>query len=246
MRKTSAARLIVATVSILLVNLVAPAQSRQELLAQIENKRAELQTLQEKFLAPSDDDRSALSEFLKQSDTGLIRLLPRESFDESPKKPGKLTIRGGGAYYSLVRLTHEYGYGSDIQLEQNHLRVGFAGADYGIMTLIDEVPLENVTPELPPAAFLLAYNPPSEEAAVRQEVQSFGGAGKTIDGVAYRNRLPVQVNATYLLRSISYRDSDVLVAFRVLRKDTDNSIVLAWKLLKRFPKPELTRTTAQN
>lgn len=243
MKSIIAVTLFIATCS---VSALGQSDSRTGLLKELETKRAELQTLQEKFLAPSDDDRSALSEFLKQSDTGLIRLLPRESFGEVPDKPGKLTIRGGGAYYSFVRLTHEYGYGSDIQLEQNYLRVGFAGADYGIMTLIDEVPLENVTPELPPAAFLLAYNPPSEEAAVRQEVRSFGGAGKTIDGVAYRNRLPVQINATYLLRSISYRNSDVLVAFRVLRKDTDNSIVLAWKLLKRFPTPEMSRTTARN
>ena len=244
MRKASAASLIVATLSILFINLVAQGQSRQELLAQIENKRAELQTLQEKFLAPSDGDRSAFSEFLKQPGTGLIRLLPRESFDETPQKHGKLTIRGGGAYYSFVRLTHEYGYGSDIELQQKHLSVGFAGADYGIVTIIDEVPLENVTPELPPAAFLLAYNPPSEEAAVRQEGQTFRDAGKTIDGVAYRSRLPVQVNATYLLRSISYRDSDVLVAFKVVRQDSDGSVVIAWKLLKKFPKPELTRSTA--
>jgi hypothetical protein len=124
------------------------------------------------------------------------------------------------------------------------LSVGFAGSDYGIMTLIGEVPLENVTPEFPPAAFLLTYNPPSDEAVVRQEPRSFGGAGKTIDGVAYRNRLPVQVNATYLLRSISFRDSDVLVAFKVVRQDSDGSVIIAWKLLKKFPKPELTRGRA--
>jgi hypothetical protein len=248
MQKISATSLILATLVVFSISVVAQSQSqsRQEQLAQIENKRVELQTLQEKFLAPTDDDRAAFAEFLKQPDTGLIRLLPREDFDASPQKPGKLTIRGGGAYYSFVRLTHEYGYGSDIELQQNHLSVGFAGADYGLMTMIEEVPLENVTPELPAVTYLLSYNPPNEETAARQEHRSLGAAGKTIDGVIYQTRLPVKVNATYLLRSISYGDWDVLVAFRVVRKDTDNSIILAWKLLKRFPKPELTRATARN
>ncbi|HEX6187175.1 MAG TPA: hypothetical protein VFZ40_03775 [Pyrinomonadaceae bacterium] len=244
MRKISTARLIVAMVSIFFLNLVAQGQSRQELLGQIENKRAELQTLQEKFLAPSDGDRSAFSEFLKQPNTGLVRLLPRESFGEVPDKPSKLTIRGGGAYYSFVRLTHEYGYGSDIELEQNHLRAGFAGADYGIMTMIDEVPLENVTSDLSPVAFLLGYTPPTEEPEVRQEQRLFLYAGKMIDGLTYRGRLPVKVNGTYLLRSISFYNSDVLVAIRIVRKDSDDSLIIAWKLLQKFPKPELIRSTA--
>jgi hypothetical protein len=246
MRKTSTASLIVATVSILFINLVAQGQSRQELLGQLENKRAELQKLEEQFLAPSDEDRAAFADLLKQPNTGLIRLLPRESFGEVPNKPGKLTIRGGGAYYSFVRLTHEYGYGSDIQLSQGKLSVGFAGADYGMVTTIGDVQLEEVTTELPFVTFLASYTPPTEDAAARQEGRSFWTPGKTIDGLTYGRLLPVQVNTTYLLRSISYGDSDVLVAFRVIRKDSDDSIIIAWKLLKKFPKPELTRATASN
>ena len=246
MRRISIVSLIGSTISILSFSLVAQAQSRQELLQQLETRRAELQKLEEQFLAPADEDRAAFADFLKQPDTGLIRLLPRETFDQFPNKPGKLTVRGGGAYYSFVRLTHEYGYGSDIELQQNYLSVGFAGADYGIMTMIDEVPLENVTPELSAAAFLFGYNPPNEEAARRQEIQSFRSSPKNIDGANYCSRLPVKVGATYLLRSISYGNSDVLVAFRVVRKDSDDSVILAWKLLKKFPKPELTRATVRN
>ncbi|MEK6283404.1 MAG: hypothetical protein AABN95_23880 [Acidobacteriota bacterium] len=42
-----------------------------------------------------------------------------------------------------------------------------------------------------------------------------------------------------LLRSIGYRASDVLVAFKVVRQDTDGSVILAWKLLKKYPVPTL-------
>lgn len=238
--------IIAATLFIVTCSLSAFSQSdsRAGLLKELEAKRAELGKLELRVLEPAAEDREAHAQFLAQPNTGLIRLLPREKYDSHANSKSGLTINGGGAFYSFVRLTHEYGYGSDILLEQNYLSVGFAGADYGFMTVLDEVALENVTPELPPAAFLLAYNPPSEEAAVRQEGRTFRDAGKTIDGVAYRSRLPVQVNATYLLRSISFRDSDVLVAFKVVRLDTDGSVVIAWKLLKKFPKPELNRSTA--
>jgi hypothetical protein len=47
------------------------------------------------------------------------------------------------------------------------------------------------------------------------------------------------------LRSINYSDSDVLVAFRVLRKDTDGSLIIAWKMLKEYPVPDLARDKAQ-
>ena len=94
----------------------------------------------------------------------------------------KLTIHGGGAYYSFARLTHEYGYGSDIELSSGYLSVGFAGADYGLMTTIGQVPLEEVSLEHPLAAFLASYKPPNEEADARLEHRSFRPAGKIIHG----------------------------------------------------------------
>lgn len=242
MKSIIAATLFIVTCS---PSAFSQSDSRTSLLKELETKRAELGKLELRVLEPAAEDRQTYAELLAHRDTGLIRLLPREKYDSHANNKSGLTIRGGGAYYSFVRLTHEYGYGSDIQLEQNYLSVGFAGADYGIMTLIDEVPLENVTSELPPVAFLLGYMPPREDAAARQEGRSFWPE-KAVNGVTYTRRLPVKVNATYLLRSISYDNSDVLVAFRIVRKDSDDSLIIAWKLLKKFPKTELTRTTAQN
>ena len=241
MKSIVAATLFIVTCSL---SVLGQNDSRSDLLRQLETKRTELAKLEQMLLQPAAEDREAYAQFLAQPNTGLIRLLPREKFESHANNKSGLTIRGGGAYYSFVRLTHEYGFGSDIELQQNHLSVGFAGADYGIMTIIDEVPLENVTPELPPTAFLLAYKPPTEDAAARQEGRSFHAPGKTIDGLTYSRRLPVKVNATYLVRSISFGDSDVLVAFRVVRKDIDDSVIIAWKLLKKFPKSELNRSTA--
>lgn len=237
MRRIYVAWLFLATLSIIPITSAAQSETRDEVIKQIEAKRAELTVLEKKILVPSEEDRAAHAEFLAQPDTGLIRLLPREVYD------GKLAVRGGGAFYSFVRQTHEYGRGSDLSLEQNFLTVGFAGADYGMLLNLGDVPLAEVNSEIPGVRFLTAYNAVSEEPQARAEQRRFGH-GTTIDGIPYIERVRAQVNATYVVRSINYSDSDVLVAFRVLRKDKDGSLVILWKLLKSYPVTELISPAA--
>src|SRR5213593_339820 len=107
MRFTFPATIFVALFLGLSITVSAQSESRDQVLSQIEAKRAELAALEKKFLAASEEDQAAYAEFLKQPDTGLIRLLPREVFDSDVYKDRKksLTLRGGGAYYSFTRLT---------------------------------------------------------------------------------------------------------------------------------------------
>src|SRR6266404_4227292 len=61
----------------------------------------------------------------------------------------------------------------------------------------------------------------------------------SLTGRSIAARFPIRVNSTFLLRSIRFiHGSDVLVAFRVLRKDDDGSITIAWKRLKQYPAPK--------
>ncbi|HJT68003.1 MAG TPA: hypothetical protein VJ749_16210 [Pyrinomonadaceae bacterium] len=232
-----------ALLSLLLLSsltVFAQTQSREDLLRQIEAKRAELSALETSFLSPSEEDRNTYSDFLRAPNTGLIRLLPREKFDGDAIRDGKKSIvmRGGGAYYSFSRLTHEYGYGSDIELGGGELSTGFAGADYGLLTNIGDVPLETVSLETPAAKVLASYDVPDEEPKARLEYGRFS-TGTELDGIKVKNRLPLRVNTTYIVRSINYRESDVLVAFRVVRIDSDDSATIVWKLLKKYPTPSL-------
>jgi hypothetical protein len=198
--------------------------------------------LKKGLLAPSEGDRMALAAFLRTENTGLIRLLPRERNDSGTYRvPKKLNIRGGGAYYSFVDLTHEYGYGSDIELHRNNLTVGFAGADYGMLTNIGDTPLDEITLHDMRTRNIAAYRPTRSEPEAREIYQRLNsGPGMMFDGFLYRRRVPVQENSTYLLRSISYRTSDVLVALRLVRQDTDGSVIIAWKLLKSYSIPRLS------
>jgi hypothetical protein len=123
-------------------------------------------------------------------------------------------------------------------LERNVLSVGFAGADYGMLTNLGDQPLENIELGDSTTRFIAQYVTPTREPAARAGARRFQ-AGVMIDSALYRRRLPLEVGKTYLLRSIVYHKSDLLVAFRTVRKDPDGSVIIIWKLLKKYPVPEL-------
>jgi hypothetical protein len=216
-------------------------ESRSDLLRELEAKRAELAALEKNFLEPGEEERLRYADFLRQPDTGLIRLLPREKFDTEAYKKNKQTIamRGGGAYYSFIRKTQVYGYGSDISLDQGQLMTGFAGADYGMLHDLGDIPLETLGSETPAVALFAAYRAAREEQVARSEYKRLA-QGAELEGLPVKSRLPLKLNSTYLLRSINYLSSDVLVALKVVRIDSDGSAVILWKLLKKYGKPPLT------
>ena len=214
--------------------------------------RREDQVIKKGLLAPSEFDVASCQYLLSQPKTGLIKLLPRESYDwEVYKVEKKLEMRGGGAYFSFHYRAHPYGYGSDISLERGNFVVGFAGADFGMFTDLGIAALDQISVDDPRATYLLNYVPPVNVADAYQEKRKLsvityvGGVRQnfTVDGFNYHERLPAEVNHTYLLRSIVYDRSDVLVALEVVRKDDDGSVIVAWKLIKEFPAPKLKRDT---
>lgn len=218
---------------------IAAPPPRPVLENQIQQLLGELKETEQQFLAPSDKDRANYADFLAQPDTGLIRLLPRETFEN------KLSILGDGAYYSFARLTHEHDYGSDIELQQGQFSVGFAGSDFGFLTTLGKVGIEDATLSHRAAQFLVTFAAPATEAEAREQQQR-SAAGFDVNGFTYRSRVAVKKKRTYLLRSISYSTSDLLIAFRVVSIDDDGSAVIAWKILKKSSVPQLITAVASS
>lgn len=186
-------------------------------------------------LAPSAEDVGRFAAFLSQPDTGLVRLLPREKVE---RKPG---VRGGGAFYSFAHLVHEYAYGSDLALEQGRLGSGFAGADYGFIFDLGEMPLEDVTADVEPVKFLASFSPPTAEPEARK-IQRQLHDGYQHGWFVYRRLVPSVVGHTYAVRAVHYHTSDMLVAFTVIREEeAGGGVVLLWKTLKKFPVTNLVR-----
>lgn len=169
------------------------------------------------LLAPSADDFARYKAFLKSTNTGLIRLLPREKYE------GKLRINGSGAYYSFARRVQAYGHGSDIELQNGRFKVGFAGGSFGFFAKLGNIPLDSVNINMPAVRVLANPNLDPYKYSTYSTLKN--GA------ISYDYRILAELDTTYILRSINPRRTDVLVAFRPVRKDKDGSFILLWKML---------------
>jgi len=153
-----------------------------------------------------------------------------------------------GSYYSFLKDTHEYGRGSDISFRDGYLQVGFAGWDYGYFLELGDVPFSNLMDcgaeppnwldrQLAEAwRYLFEHVPPTDEDTVR--ANQAGAHNLTVGEAVLKDRCTPTVRHSYLLRSISYRDWDILIAFQVAAQLPDRSLVLAWRLVKTFPVPK--------
>jgi len=220
----------------LLTPIMANAQSsdRSKLLNQIEELRNEIKQKEAQLLGVTDQEKAVYSEFLSQRDTGICRLMPREDFD------GKLLVRGGGAYYSFTRKSNSYDSYPQIGLEHNEFLTSFAGADYGYITDLGDVQIEALTAEYPAVRDLTGFTTPSAEPDARIE-QRKSGQGLSVGNHVYKRGAGAAVGHSYVLRSVIYDNSDTLVAVRVVRQDDDGSLILLWRILNRFPSPQLLR-----
>ena len=239
MKRIVAVATFVPTLVLASLSVAAQTQSREQIFKELETKRAEIAALEKKVLAPSDADRDANAEFLSESNTGLIRLLPRETYGSGDKR--SLTISGNGAFYSFASSTYEPKRGYDIQLSQGTLSVGFAGMDYGMILNVGDIPLHELTPDNLAVRALFEYAPATKEEDARKTHRTLW-QGLEVAGFTFKNRVPAKVSNTYLLRSMLYDDSDAAVAFRITRQDTDGSLILIYKVLKTFPAPKAERT----
>lgn len=195
-----------------------------------------------KLLAVPAEWKTRYETFLQEPDAGIVKLLPRGKYDEV------MRMRGAGAYYSFVRREQEYGQGSDIELQEGRFRVGFVVGDYGFFVPLGAVSIQDVAEagaKVPASLdrnlgdawrYAWTYSPPPATKDLRCEGRHFQN-GRSVGGATLIDQVAAQERETFLLRSISPRRSDVLVAMRAEKRLEDGSYVVVWKRLKTFPVP---------
>lgn len=172
-------------------------------------------------------------------DAQVFKILPRGMFqgpfNAYKDEENPLGIREGGAYYSFTTGQHSYNKIPQIGLEQGNLKVGFYGANYGMIASLGRYSFSDVGLETPELAFLSTYKPPKLEKEIRAEAMSFHN--NPVKGLLFSRNVPAILGNTYLLRAISFGEADVLVGFNVLQVDEDGSMTIIWKKLADFGKP---------
>lgn len=200
---------------------------------------------QKQKLYPSATEKATFASILREDGTGITRLLP--FCDVDPRvvdvrgscADGLPRIPGRGAFYSFKTENHEAKLYSDLWLNNNEFRVGFAENAVGTMTTLGDVPLEELTLQSSAVAPLLLLAPAKtlgEMVRIYEQSRTVLASGHH----AYGTTSPAQLNTTYVLRSTMYnqkgrKPNDAIVAFRVTRQDTDGSVTILWKQL-RAPK----------
>lgn len=204
-----------------LMATVCVGQGRQSALDQFNSLKGTAAALERLVLAPSDEDVAAAEE----ENAYAVRLLPRETYDNS-----FTSIRGGGSYYSFFYRIHDYGYGSDISLEQGRLGSGFAMAELG------DIPLSSISRTTLGVTGLANYAKTKFDD-VRSDYNLTATGSLKLENTSYSLGLKAVVGKTYVVRSINHDYYDILVAFKIFRQDSDKSLVLFWRLIEHYDTP---------
>ncbi len=217
-----------------------------------------------KLVAPNQADLQKYAHFLKESKTGLTKLINDAGCSENSKiivasaECLKYKFPGAGSSYSfridnyrLPRLADLTFTNDSFQATGNHL--------HGILVNIGDVPLENIALNTRGLKFLLEFKPSTDFKTAKQ-VDRILSDGVVFDGFIYRRALYAKENTTFALRSIAYRGKsyravqgvtyneldfdkrrDVIVVFRIIRTHPDGSVTILWKKLSDKKAPKLAR-----
>lgn len=196
-------------------------------------------------LYPSEAERASFAALLREDGTGLARLLPYTGCIADPRiinVSGSCLdqvppVWGGGSFYSFRAKKHHLAFYSDIALRDDLFNAGFMKHTLGLLTMLGDVPLDTVTLQSDAVRPFLKLVPAGTLAETEQEFMR-SRAWLEVRGRTYGSTAPVRDNTTYVLRSIAFepdrsKPSDVLVAFRVTRKDADGAVTVVWKQLQK-------------
>jgi hypothetical protein len=200
--------------------------------------------------------------FLKQKNTGLLRLVPDLGCSENTSvvivsdECLKHSFPGNGSAFSFRVQSYRLWRLSDIALDNGNL-ISLSKYQQGIMVNLGDVPIEKVDDNYKDAEFIKHYMPLLIPSEAQKDFIKFK-SGVSVGSKKYASVLKSEVNSTYILRSIAFRckyfraiggttydefdfDSrkDILVVFRIISKNDDGSIVLLWKELRNEKAPKL-------
>ncbi len=188
-------------------------------------------------LTPPKEDFEKYTQFLKNRKTGIVKLLDLSNCDNRIVAANDTRclevpqIIGNGSLYSFSARSYLNLRAMDIRLEDEKFSVWYP-LNYALFSELGDVPLEtlNLTEEIRALKQFVITKDVSKIAAQKKHFEK----GVNIGGRLFTGEATVQNETTYLLRSGKYQlmqraFEETIVAFRVIRKDADGSVVLIWR-----------------
>ncbi|MEP6903576.1 MAG: hypothetical protein ABJA66_17770 [Actinomycetota bacterium] len=218
--------------------------------------------LEMETLVPNSEDIKTFSALLLQKNTGLIKLVPEKNCGEKANivnvtpDCAKYTMPGGGASFSFRTENYRIQHLADLNYTGRSFRA-FGVLAHGIFVNLGDVPIDKIDLKSAGMSFLADFQP-ANDFKEAQEIAMKLDVGIKNETYFYKNLLPVAENTTYAVRSIAYQGTimrsiqgltyneleidkrkDVIVVFRVVRRDSDGSVTILWKELSNKNAPKL-------
>lgn len=220
------------------------------------------------ILAPSEEDARKYAGFLQMPNTGLTKLAADKGCADNPTVIVAtadclaFTMPGAGSSYSFRARNYRIPRLADVTFTENSFQATGVRL-HGIFFNIGDVPLEQINLQTKGMDFLTDFKPEADFQKAK-EIDSRFSEGIVKNGFVYRRALRAFDDATYVLRSVAYRGkyfraisglaynefdfdkrSDVIVAFRIVRRHDDGSVTILWKQLAKHVSPKTKREEKQ-
>ncbi len=221
-------------------------------------------------LAPSPEDLAKYSEFLKQPNAGIFRLLPNRNCNQKYVVDASVDCQNAafvGEFYSFQDKEYADQDFFDLTFKNGEFATENGLLTQTILIALGDIPLENVSPLSNGVKTLFDFKPATEIKEVQSQHKMISD-GFDFEGYKYAKSDKAQLNTTYALRSIAYtheiktlkeyskygvskkeldllmtpttKREDVIIAFRLVREDKDGSVIILWKELSRQKSPKIT------
>lgn len=221
----------------------------------------------ERLLTPHPDDIRKYKTFLDLDRTGIFKLFPQSVCDESRivRVDGECanSVPGGSRYsFRAASKTPDIHYLND----KFYVKGFFANH---LLANVGSVPLEELVDGDKYVRPLSEFVPSTDFDGARSQSGDIE-EGLLLGGTKYANQAEILLESTYLLRIIAYKNGnnlqrrlarstaaiddpvhgfeklltdhrlDLIVAFRVIRKDEHGNLTLIWRELARRKPPVIT------
>lgn len=215
------------------------------------------------ILSVDKNDLKKYAAFLRQSKTGLTRLMADRGCAESPnvinvaEECRKYQMPGAGSSFSFREKNYRLRRLSDLTYDA----AGFRSSgllSHAILVNIGDAPLETVSLQTNGLKFLTAFETVTDFELARQADKKIAN-GIENDGFFYSRNAAAKENSTYVLRVVAYRGNlyraldglvydeldfderrDVTVAFRIVNRDTE-SVTILWKIISDQKSPAIKK-----
>lgn len=202
------------------------------------------------LIAPDAALKSAYAEFLRLPDTEITKILNVSCFEIGDVKLSngcKSGIPGYGSFYSFNHKRHLSWESSNIHLDKDQfVTTGFS--TLGIIVSLGEVEIEKLSLQSDGVKFLADFVPAEIKSEAEKQVEKIKNGIKA-GSYVYKQAEKVKESTVYAMRSVAYRSKvraasfnarkDIIVTFKVIRREENGNVVLIWRQLQTKDASEL-------